>query len=245
MALIFNEMVSAFQVSLVRVFFFSFFYFCFIKLISRFAVMLRPPSSSSFVECAFPFISPVKHEDMPNKWDNRQNRLQVNIGPCKWIFSEKCPNSDIKFYLYTRKNPQDRQLIHVDETWDKSNLSNSNFNPSEPSKIIVHGYNSDMFLTPLIQMKGGMFVFTIDFMTKSNNNNKNKNYNNKHRPRIFELNFQTLLSLYIAHQLVSFTENFLTGVIYALSPKMNISIGVDGRKSAILLISLSMFNMRV
>lgn len=96
---------------------------------------------------------------MTNKLDNRQNRLQVNIGPCKWIFSGKCPNSDIKFYLYTRKNPQDRQLIHVDETLEKSNLSNSNFNPDDPTKIILHGYNSDMFLTPLIQMKGGMLRF--------------------------------------------------------------------------------------
>ncbi|XP_055319675.1 pancreatic triacylglycerol lipase [Sitodiplosis mosellana] len=126
-------------------------------LISLVFFTLRSPSSSSVVECAFPFISPVKHEDVPNKLDNRQNRLQVNIGPCKWIFSEKCPNPDIKFYLYTRKNPQDRQLIHVDETWEKSNLSDSNFNPSEPTKIILHGYNSDMFLTPLIQMKAEYF----------------------------------------------------------------------------------------
>lgn len=64
-----------------------------------------------------------------------------------------CPSSDIKFYLYTRKNPQDRQLIYADGI--NSNLSNSNFNPSDPTKIILHGYNSDMFLTPLIQMKGG------------------------------------------------------------------------------------------
>lgn len=120
--------------------------------------MLRP----SAVKCAFPFISPVKHDDdMPNKLDNRQNRFQVNIGPCKWIFSEKCPNPDIKFYLYTRKNPQDRQLIYIDETWEKSNLSDSHFNPSDPSKIILHGYNSDMFLTPLIQMKGGSAIFHL------------------------------------------------------------------------------------
>lgn len=101
---------------------------------------------------------------MPNKLDNRQNRYQVNIGPCKWIFNEKCPNPDIKFYLYTRKNPQDRQLIHVDETWEKSNLSDSHFNPNDPSKIIVHGYNSDMFLTPLIQMKEGMAIFHFPFI---------------------------------------------------------------------------------
>lgn len=116
----------------------------------------------STVRCAFPFIS--SDAAMPNKLDNRQNRLQVNIGPCKWIFAEKCPNSDIKFYLYTRKNAQDRQLIHVDETWEKSNLTDSHFNPNDPSKIILHGYNSDMFLTPLIQMKGGMFNICAFFL---------------------------------------------------------------------------------
>lgn len=123
--------------------------------IFRFLVILRP----SAVKCAFPFLSPVKHDDnIPNKLDDRLNRAQVSIGPCKWIFNEKCPHSDIRFYLYTRKNPQDRQLIHVDEAWDKSNLSGSNFNPNDPTKIILHGYNSDMFLTPLIQMKGGMTI---------------------------------------------------------------------------------------
>lgn len=125
----------------------------------RFSAILRP----STVDCAFPFI-PVKHDDnIPNKLDDnhRQDRLAVSIGPCKWIFNEKCPSNDIKFYLYTRKNQQDRQLIHIDETWDKSNLSDSNFNANDPTKIILHGYNSDMFLTPLIQMKGGTFMFVL------------------------------------------------------------------------------------
>lgn len=111
--------------------------------------------STSVVDCAFPFLSSDKYND--NKLDNRQSRLEVNIGPCKWIFSGKCPNQDIKFYLFTRKNAQDRQLIWIDETTDKSNLSNSYFNSNHPTKVIVHGYNSDMFLTPLIQMKEGLY----------------------------------------------------------------------------------------
>lgn len=144
---------------LLLIFFLSFHFVSFLSsfvcmllfLFLFFSAILRP----SAVKCAFPFISPVKHEDdnLPNKLDHRQNRLTVSIGPCKWIFNEMCPNSDIKFYLYTRKNPQDRQLIYADGI--DSNLSNSNFNPSDPTKIILHGYNSDMFLTPLIQMKGG------------------------------------------------------------------------------------------
>lgn len=82
-------------------------------------------------------------------------RFQVSVGSCVWIFDRKCPDDDIKFYLYTKRNPNDRQTIHVDETWAKSNISQSNFNPNHPVKIIIHGYNSDMFLTPLIQMKEG------------------------------------------------------------------------------------------
>lgn len=139
--------MEIFSISLLNWFIFIYLLFCVLAI-------LRP----STVKCAFPFF-PNKHDDnIPNKLDqdNRQNRLAVSIGPCKWIFNEKCPSSDIKFYLYTRKNQQDRQLIHVDETWDKSNLSDSNFNAGDPTKIILHGYNSDMFLTPLIQMKGGM-----------------------------------------------------------------------------------------
>jgi pancreatic lipase-related protein 2 len=82
-----------------------------------------------------------------------QSRSSINIGTCTWIIDRKCPDPDIKFWLYTRANPEERQLIHVDETWEKSNLSESTYNPQYAVKIIIHGYNSDMFLTPLIDMK--------------------------------------------------------------------------------------------
>lgn len=87
--------------------------------------------------------------------DSRQARFQVSIGPCTWIFDRKCPDEDIKFYLYTRKNRNDRQRIHIEDSWNRSNISSSYFNPNHPAKIIIHGYNSDMFLSPLIQMKDG------------------------------------------------------------------------------------------
>lgn len=123
-----------------------------ISALSLFAIAIM--FSWRIVDCAFPFISSDKYA--ANKLEeNRQNRLQVNIGPCIWVFSGKCPNPDIQFYLFTRKNARDRQSIRVDETWQKSNLSDSFFNPNHPTKVIVHGYNSDMFLTPLIQMKEG------------------------------------------------------------------------------------------
>lgn len=66
-----------------------------------------------------------------------------------------CPDPEIRFYLYTQSNVNERQLIHIDDTWDASNLSSSLFNPLQPSKIIIHGFRSDMFLTPLFEMKTG------------------------------------------------------------------------------------------
>lgn len=49
----------------------------------------------------------------------------------------------------------DRQYLHIDESLEKSNLTDSYFNPRYPTKIIIHGYNSDMFLHPLQQMREG------------------------------------------------------------------------------------------
>lgn len=80
----------------------------------------------------------------------------ISIGSCTWVIDHKCPDEDnIKVYLFTRRNLNDRQLIQVADTWEKSNLSLSHFDPMDPVKIIIHGYNSDMFLTPLIEMKDG------------------------------------------------------------------------------------------
>lgn len=68
------------------------------------------------------------------------NRDTIYIGPCAWILeNRKCPDKDIKFYLFTNSNPDDRQVIHVDEMWESSNISTSYYNPKYPVKIIIHG----------------------------------------------------------------------------------------------------------
>lgn len=82
------------------------------------------------------------------------DRDAVFIGPCTWILDRKCPDKDVKFFLFTPSNPDERQPIHIEDSWENSNLSSSNYDARFPVKIIVHGYNSDMQLTPLIDMKG-------------------------------------------------------------------------------------------
>lgn len=99
------------------------------------------------------------------------NRDSIFIGPCTWILERKCPDKDVKFWLFTQSNPEDRQPIFIDDTWEKSNLSKSFYDPTFPVKIIIHGYNSDMQLTPLIDMKqeylhrGKYNLFFVDWST--------------------------------------------------------------------------------
>lgn len=85
----------------------------------------------------------------------RAGQRDITLGTCVWVGDRKCPDSDIKFYLFTKKNPNDRQFITAGDKWENSNLSTSNFNPDMPTKVIMHGFNSDMYLTSLIDMKDG------------------------------------------------------------------------------------------
>jgi Lipase len=78
---------------------------------------------------------------------------------CRWINDHaSCPDPEIRFYLYTRDNVDERQLIHVDDSRESSNLSSSLFNPLHATKIIIHGFRADMFLAPLFDMKTGESV---------------------------------------------------------------------------------------
>lgn len=79
----------------------------------------------------------------------------INVGPCTWVINRSCPDENIRFYLFTRHNMRDRQYIHIAGSLKSSNISLSYFDAKNPVKIIIHGYNSDMFLQPLIDMKDG------------------------------------------------------------------------------------------
>ena len=77
---------------------------------------------------------------------NITTRRDITIGPCTWILERQCPDDDVKFWLFTRSNPDDRQLIQINDSWENSNLSTSFYNPQHPVKIIIHGiYNIKIF----------------------------------------------------------------------------------------------------
>lgn len=88
-----------------------------------------------------------------NATENMPDRDALYVGPCTWILERKCPDKDVKFFLFTQTNPDERQPLHIGDSWENSNISLSFYDARFPVKIIVHGYNSDMQLTPLIDMK--------------------------------------------------------------------------------------------
>lgn len=73
------------------------------------------------------------------------------IGPCLVNTNQTCPDDEVTFFLYTRDNPFKGQRIVVTDT--DSNLDVTYFNSSNPTKIIVHGYNSDMQMSSLVEVK--------------------------------------------------------------------------------------------
>ncbi|XP_076546803.1 lipase member H [Osmia lignaria lignaria] len=73
------------------------------------------------------------------------------IGPCLVNTNQTCPDKEITFFLYTRRNFNESQQILVDET--SSNLAQTNFDPSKPTKIVIHGYDSNMMLSYLVDVR--------------------------------------------------------------------------------------------
>ena len=57
-------------------------------------------------------------------------------------------------YVYFRQNPKEAQSVDVQK------LRSSNFNSSHPTKLIIHGYNSDMDLDVLVDIRKGESLST-------------------------------------------------------------------------------------
>ncbi|XP_017892268.1 lipase member H-A-like [Ceratina calcarata] len=73
------------------------------------------------------------------------------IGPCLVTSNQSCPDKEVTFFLYTRRNLDAGQQVLVNDTG--SNLKEINFESSNPTKIVVHGYDSDMQLSYLVDVR--------------------------------------------------------------------------------------------
>ncbi|KAG7199611.1 hypothetical protein KM043_014214 [Ampulex compressa] len=73
------------------------------------------------------------------------------VGPCLVNTNQTCPDEEVTFFLYTRRNNETGQRILVDDS--RSNLLQTSFQADKPTKIIVHGYNSDMELGYLVDIR--------------------------------------------------------------------------------------------
>ncbi|XP_066995673.1 lipase member H-A [Anabrus simplex] len=61
----------------------------------------------------------------------------IHILNCPLVAGGTCPESSVRFILFTRSNPSDGVLVDVDEVPPI-------FNTSHPTKVLIHGYNSGM-----------------------------------------------------------------------------------------------------
>ncbi|XP_012233699.1 uncharacterized protein [Linepithema humile] len=102
-----------------------------------------------------------------NTVDNNQLGKDFFIGPCLVNTNQTCPDEEVTFFLYTEHNTEEGQQLLVNDT--DSNLADTNFVAALPTKIIVHGYNSDMQLSYLVDIKteylkrGGYNLIAVDW----------------------------------------------------------------------------------
>lgn len=74
--------------------------------------------------------------------------------------------SDTVFRLYTRKNPEQEQLLKPNDT---RSITSSNFNPLNPTRFLVHGWNQDRQSDILVKVRnsylsvGAFNVISVDW----------------------------------------------------------------------------------
>jgi len=104
--------------------------------------------------------------------DNNHLDKDFFVGPCLVNTNQTCPDEEVNFFLYTKRNPEEAQQLLVNDT--DSNLADTNFVAAMPTKIIVHGYNSDMQLSYLVNIRtkylkrGGYNLIAVDWNRLAN-----------------------------------------------------------------------------
>lgn len=113
-----------------------------------------------------PVIALNRNIAVSNTVNNELNK-DYFLGPCLVNTNQTCPDEEVTFFLYTIHNKIEGQQILVNSS--NSNLADTNFVASRPTKILVHGYNSDMQLEYLVDIrkeylkKGSYNLISLDW----------------------------------------------------------------------------------
>nr|CAD7585814.1 unnamed protein product [Timema genevievae] len=109
-----------------------------------------------------PFIPssvPIAKQSVGNPTQPATQETGVaNIGSCHWVFKKTCPDINVRFYLYTGTHPDTPEELTLGE---EGNWTESSFNPAHPTKIIIHGFASDMNLVHLVKIRTGTMRPTL------------------------------------------------------------------------------------
>lgn len=57
--------------------------------------------------------------------------------------------------MYSTDHPENPEPIYIATHVRGTNLEKTSFDPQKPSKVIIHGYNSNMFLSALTELRKG------------------------------------------------------------------------------------------
>ncbi|CAG9760473.1 unnamed protein product [Ceutorhynchus assimilis] len=118
---------------------------------------------TTLMKCGFPQTALYQHQV--------QNRLQqtISIGPCRIVLNPQCPDPDVTFFMYSADHPENPEPIYIATHVRGTNLEKTSFDPQKSSKVIIHGYNSNMFLSALTELrkeylkKNDYNIFVIDW----------------------------------------------------------------------------------
>ncbi|CAD6231499.1 GSCOCG00001440001-RA-CDS [Cotesia congregata] len=96
------------------------------------------------------FISNVLSRNILPESENMREKRELFTMFCANDPAERNIDQGINFHLFTT-DWNSSELIVMNDT--QNNLKDTKFNPKNPTKIIVHGYNADMNLFALVDMR--------------------------------------------------------------------------------------------
>lgn len=119
--------------------------FTFLPVFLQSTVSLASPITSRVVGNSDPFAEITKNVDPENskhRWslipdsEGRMHLVDLNPMDLETVEPRSVPEDDVVFILHTRANPTVGQII----TNSVASIQNSNFNPSNPTRVTIHGW---------------------------------------------------------------------------------------------------------